>query len=198
MINRARLLAALCTLTVASACTARDSAEPGARRTPLAVPTAAPTVSVSPTPAPDEIDLESSEQLLMTATARLRVVVDGRRMSIRLPQHPLVDTVLEQTSGEKKRVLRLWTADRQRPERTAFSLEGVAAPGSFRTGEGGLRIALFDDQTGVDLLSDDGSCGVVFTVADASAVHGTISCAAQDARDQQVSVSGSFTAKVSS
>jgi hypothetical protein len=198
MITRARLIAPLCALTVLSACTAGDGAKPEARRTPAFVPTAAPTGSASPTPAPDEIDLESSERLLVTATARLTVVVDGKRMSMLLPQNPVVDSVLEQTTGEKKRVLRLWTADPEHPADTAFSVEGVVALGSFQTGEGGLKIALFDDNTGVDLFSDDGSCGVVFTVADGSGVHGTISCAARDDRDQQVTVHGSFTAKVAS
>lgn len=196
MIIRVRPVAALCAVAALSACTAART-EPGARRTPIAVPTAAPTGSVSPTPAPDEIDLESSEQLLLTATARLTVVVDGRRTSLSLRQNPLVDSVLEQTSGETKRVVRLWTADPERPAVVAFSVEGVAAPGSFKTGEAGLKVALFDDRSGVDLLSDDGSCQVVFSSADATGARGSVTCRIRGARDQQVSVRGTFAAKLS-
>ena len=200
MITRARLTAALCALLAVSACTGSGtgSAEPGARRTPAAVPTAAPTASEAPTPAPDEIDLESSEQLLVSASAKLTVVVDGRRSSLSMPQNPLVDSVLEQTTGETKRVVRLWTADPKRPAEAAFSVEGVAARGSFKTGEAGLKVTLFDDRIGVDLLSDDGTCDVVFTVADASGARGTVNCKGRDAHDVQVSVTGTFTATLSS
>jgi hypothetical protein len=197
MITRLGLVAALCAVASLPACTATERAQPDARRTPAAVPTAAATGSVSPTPAPDEIDLASSEQLLLNATARLTLVVDGRRTSVVLRQNPLVDSVLEQTAGEKKRVVRLWTADAKRPAAVAFSLEGVAARGSFKTGEGGLKVALLDDRTGVDLLSDDGSCQVIFSSADASGARGTVSCDLQGGRDEQVSVRGTFEAKLS-
>jgi hypothetical protein len=198
MIAPRRVTAALCALgaVVALAACTTAGAKPEVRRTPLAVPTApaAASLSAPPSPAADDIDVEASEQLLLAATAHLTVVVDGHRSSVSLSQSPLVDSVVEQTAGETKRVLRLWTADPARPSEASFSLEGVATPGSFRTGQAGLKLAYFDARTGVDLLSDDGSCAVVFGSADASGARGTISCRGVDDRDQRIRVTGRFAA----
>lgn len=191
----ARLVSALCALVALCACTGRAAPEPGARRTPAVVPTAAaPTASPSPTPAPDEIDIELSEQLLLSAGAKLTVTVGGRRSVLDLRQSPLLDSVLEQTENETKRVLRLQTAGAARPAESLFSLEGVAAPGSFKTGEAGLKVIIFDERSGIDLLSDDGSCVIVFAAADANGARGTINCRNTGSRTRRISVTGTFAA----
>jgi hypothetical protein len=203
-IKRTALLAAVCATvgflaTALTGCTAArtEAARPvEARRTPAVVPTGTPTPTVTPQAPPvDAIDAETSEQLLLAGAARLAVDVNGRPSELALPQSTTLDMLIEQEPGERKRVLRLNTAGAASADADEFSVEGIMAVGTFKTGEAGLKLVVFSPSLGLDIFSDDGSCTITFAKADPAGADGSVSCPEVRGDGTLITITGTFTAR---
>lgn len=192
---RHALLAALVLLPACSSATGAEVLPP--RASPIDVPTWSPSASaeIEDTPAPAVIDQASGETLAMTAAAAMTVSVAGRSTTEQLAQSTQADTVIEQNEGETKRVLRLFAAAAGRPDDVQFSVEGIAAPGTYKTGEAKLTVVLYNSPLGIDLLSDSGDCTVVLETADASGASGTVTCHEVATDAGKAEVAAKFTAK---
>jgi hypothetical protein len=202
-IKRTALLAAVCATvgflaTALTGCTSvkSEAARPvEARRTPAVVPTGTATPTITPQASPvDAMDAETSEQLLLTGEARLKIDIDGRRSALVLPQSTKLETLIEQEPGEQKRVLRLNTGA-PRSAGDEFSVEGIMAVGTFKTGDAGLKLIFFSPSLGVDVFSDDGSCTITFAKADAGGADGSVTCPAVRGDGTRITITGTFTAR---
>lgn len=156
---------------------------------------ASSSIEVEVTPPAEIIDVETGEQLAMRATATMTVVADSKTTTETLSSNDLVETVLEQNEGETQRLLRLSAADPKRQDDVQFSIEGIASPGTFKTGERELRVVFFNAPVGVDLLSDQGECTVVFDRVETSDVAGNVTCANIESPAGKVQLSATFKAE---
>lgn len=124
----------------------------------------------------------------MTITSGGKVTTD------KLSQSEQTETVLEQNEGETSRVLRLNAADVKRPDDVQFSVEGIAAPGTYKTGVKDLHVVFFNTARGIDLLSDQGECSVVFYRVDPAGATGLVTCADVVTTEGKAQVSATFVA----
>jgi hypothetical protein len=157
--------------------------------------TAGPSDDAEQPAATPAIDPAQGEQLGMRGTATMTVKIGANSTTETLVQSAQAETVIEQNEGETVRVLRLAVADAKREDDVQFSIDGVAAVGTFKTGEADLRVVFYDAPAGVDLLSDDGGCTVVFDRADTTGAAGTVTCADIETPTGKATLTASFQAQ---